>query len=182
MPKASPETIQSDPRFARAILSAPYPLASIRTRSYILLRPVNPQQNHPINGQRQQVQAVAFVPNAPYFYGPSTEYGQQQALPPTQFNHAGATGMGGWPVPIAVPTPSHHVPATAQTSAQQAAAQQLDTALRSPMDISIDGGGAAEETATLGPLHIAHEIGRLTAQPNTSGPKVSTGSTSRDLY
>lgn len=168
MPKASPETLNADPRIARAILSAPYPLASIRTRSYIVFRPVHaPGDNGGTgHGGQQLMRPVGFVSNVPY---PGSS-----PLPLSgQGIHSGPVPpLGGWRIPIAVPRQQPQLPP--QTDAQRAAAQQLQEALRPPppafgSDAPPRGGEAAE-----GALHVAHEIGKILPRNSaSSGPKVS---------
>lgn len=161
MPKASAENTESDPRVARAILSAPYPLPSLRTRPYIIFRPIHPPGNQ-VPGAQRQYRAVAFVPNAPYFYGPNGS-----VPPPTHpsLDGVGPLGQGGWPMPIALP--SQPLPTVAQTDEQKMRAEQLSEALRSPMDIS-EAGQGGQGSSTMGPLQVAHEIGKITSQIGAS--------------
>jgi hypothetical protein len=146
MPKASPEPNQSDPRVARAILSAPYPLPVVRSRPYFIVRPVQDP-----TGRQRPPQAVTFVTNPPYFYG--LHPGQSLALPA----HSGSIrppGPGGWPLAIA--TPARPPPPSLQTAEQRLAVERVMEAMQSPVDISDVAGG---------PLHVAHEIGKLTPGP-----------------
>lgn len=154
MPKASSDTIQSDPRIARAILSAPYPLATIRGRPYLIIP-------RPILGQGG---GITFINRPPFLHQlnlialSATPHDQQVTT---------TSQPSVWTGNLSVP-PSN-VPITEVLSeGGRNVASRLSEALRPPDSARTDDRMSGIETA--GPLRVAQEVGRLSL-PSTPIPQ-----------